>query len=435
MKIKYIITSILFCVFVCVGIHCTKVNKEKNLNMSGDRLNHSIELQKAFKKWRNPERGKKNPHDMTNPFWVYAVKKPQSGYNTNQEFGGPDSFDKGPCWSFERFGQTKTELKDGTVIYIAGEHEDGYDPDFYIYNDVTVVAPDGKVKIYGYSEKVFPATDFHTASSIGNEIVIIGCLGYPDERENGLTPVYILELDTMSIRSQATTNDPGWISSHTAVVNEDKSKIVITDIQRWTEKSDLRESFETWALDIGSWEWTLIERKNWSQYEFTREDGGLIELFNRRHSIDMEKMKLPELSYDDVYEDMDEETLRVMEEFHKEIKEEQKRIVKTTDKKVLESLYDVSVPFKKLVRPEIEYEENDEEWETKNEELDKIFPYNHHLIEVEGITIRFIEDSHEVTARVEGLLSEEVMTTILNEVSAKLEKVEGGKFKWKKLER
>ena len=38
------------------------------------------------------------------------------------------------CSRFFRLGGTRTELSDGRVIWIGGEHEDGYDPDFCIYN-------------------------------------------------------------------------------------------------------------------------------------------------------------------------------------------------------------------------------------------------------------------------------------------------------------
>jgi hypothetical protein len=41
-----------------------------------------------------------------------------------------------------------------------GEHEDFYDPDFCIYNDVFVHERDGSVAIYGYPESVFPPTDY-----------------------------------------------------------------------------------------------------------------------------------------------------------------------------------------------------------------------------------------------------------------------------------
>ena len=41
-----------------------------------------------------------------------------------------------PFWSFDRYGMSVTHLEDGRIILIGGEHEDYYDPYFFIYNDV-----------------------------------------------------------------------------------------------------------------------------------------------------------------------------------------------------------------------------------------------------------------------------------------------------------
>ena len=38
-------------------------------------------------------------------------------------------------------GRSTVWLPDGRVVLIAGEHEDSYDPDFCIYNDVVVIQP------------------------------------------------------------------------------------------------------------------------------------------------------------------------------------------------------------------------------------------------------------------------------------------------------
>ncbi len=48
-----------------------------------------------------------------------------------------------PVWCFERYGQSITCLPDGRFVQIGGEHEDSYDRDFCIYNDVFVHRPDG----------------------------------------------------------------------------------------------------------------------------------------------------------------------------------------------------------------------------------------------------------------------------------------------------
>ncbi|KAK4148918.1 hypothetical protein C8A00DRAFT_19337 [Chaetomidium leptoderma] len=167
----------------------------------------------------------------------------RDAYHARKEFGLRPSQDseKGgpePVFCFCRFGRTETKLPDGRIVYIAGEHEDYYDPDFNIYNDVVVVHRHGAVQeteqteegtgaddagsenemsddsdydkeywedlkrekikedletaalaagvdpadiqIYGYPADVFPATYFHTATY------------FKDERTGGNEYVYII---------------------------------------------------------------------------------------------------------------------------------------------------------------------------------------------------------------------------------------------------
>lgn len=48
-----------------------------------------------------------------------------------------------------------TILEDGRALFIAGEHEDSYDPDFCIYNDLIVFHTDKSVQIFAYPREVF----------------------------------------------------------------------------------------------------------------------------------------------------------------------------------------------------------------------------------------------------------------------------------------
>ena len=98
-----------------------------------------------------------------------------------------------------------------------GEHEDYYDPDFYIYNDVIVLGPVGQIDVYGYPKEVFPPTDFHTATVERDRIIIIGGLGYSENRRPCDTPVYSLDLRQYRISQFRTSGEmPGWISKHEA---------------------------------------------------------------------------------------------------------------------------------------------------------------------------------------------------------------------------
>ena len=111
--------------------------------------------------WRNPRRGTSHPERMDNPVWDWLIRSAFGSFHLNQRLGGPASCTAGPCWSWERFGRTTTTLPDGRQVFIAGEHEDSYDPDFYIYNDVVVQDARGGLEIYAYPEVAFPPTDFH----------------------------------------------------------------------------------------------------------------------------------------------------------------------------------------------------------------------------------------------------------------------------------
>ena len=176
-----------------------------------------------------------NPTPINSPFWKHMVRHGNWAYDVRKELNlwptekkdGPE-----PIFCFHRMGRTVTELPDGRVIFIGGEHEDFYDPDFYIYNDVVVVrlggteaalgaeeeagsdsdsdwpsvmsdsakeswrrevarekadmkafekeedlriamldagADPANIDIYGYPTDVFPGTDFHTATYVKHE--------------------------------------------------------------------------------------------------------------------------------------------------------------------------------------------------------------------------------------------------------------------------
>ncbi len=166
---------------------------------------------------RAPKFGTQNPEVMTNPFWVGMIRSGLTAYAANAHYGNefPEDSEYEPTWCDARFGRSMTFLPDGRIVEIGGEHEDYYDEDFSIYNDVFVYGSSGEITIYGYPEAIFPPTDFHTATLVGESIYIIGSVGYTGERWYGVTPVYRLNLQTFSIeRLETTGQNPGWISRH-----------------------------------------------------------------------------------------------------------------------------------------------------------------------------------------------------------------------------
>ena len=83
-----------------------------------------------FVEWRSPRLGRANPEPMDNPVWVWLIRTGINAWLATEAYDGPSAMDAGPGWCFDRYGQSSTELPDGRVVLIAGEHEDGYDPDF-----------------------------------------------------------------------------------------------------------------------------------------------------------------------------------------------------------------------------------------------------------------------------------------------------------------
>lgn len=169
--------------------------------------------------WAAPTRGfgVSNPQRMRFAFWDAMIRCGAGAYTARKRFEESAYTLAEPVWCAQRYGQSLTFLPDGRAVQVCGEHEDAYDPDFCIYNDVFVHETDGSIAVYGYPEAVFPPTDFHTATLVGDAIFLIGSLGYRGTRRFGETPVYRLDVRTFRIdRLDALGDSPGWVYMHRA---------------------------------------------------------------------------------------------------------------------------------------------------------------------------------------------------------------------------
>lgn len=168
---------------------------------------------------RFPRFGTANPERMQIPFWDAMVRCGWNAYQGAKQFDDSSYGRENPVWCHDRFGMSLTRLPDGRFIQIAGEHEDHYDPDFCIYNDVVIHDGGGGFEILGYPEDVFPPTDFHSATLVDDWIYIIGNLGHRStaNAHKHETPVYRLHITSGLIeRVTVTGRSPGWIHSHRA---------------------------------------------------------------------------------------------------------------------------------------------------------------------------------------------------------------------------
>jgi hypothetical protein len=240
-----------------------------------------------FREWCAPRFGNANPQKIKSKVWEWLVRSKLSAYASRQKINDPSLLVGGPTWSFDRFGQSVTKLPDGRTIYIAGEHEDFYDSDFYIYNDIVVAHPDGTIDFYCYRKSDFPPTDFHTATVVDEIIVIIGSLGYLGERNWNETPVYLLRLDNFEIhKAESSGTFPGWIHGHIATLSEDKLSIVVTKGKVQTDNGySLRENIDDWQLHLDDWRWERLTSRNWTQFEIRRKDKKSNHLWDIRHAF------------------------------------------------------------------------------------------------------------------------------------------------------
>lgn len=190
-------------------------------------LSSSIDASPSeFQAGRDRRFGRSNPEVMRIAFWHAMVRAGVCAYQPRKQFGAL-SDSSPPIWCFDRYGMSFTELPDGRFVQIGGEHEDYYDPDFCIYNEVVVHDRSGQFEILGYPEEVFPPTDFHSATFVDGSIYIIGRLGYQGTRAFGTTPVRRLDCQTWTIQTVETFGDnPGLIFEHSALFDGLQSVIV-----------------------------------------------------------------------------------------------------------------------------------------------------------------------------------------------------------------
>lgn len=213
-----------------------------------------------FEQGRARRFGTSNPECVREPFWEAMIRSGVNAYQAGEAYEVGTKFDGtyNPIWCAQRFGQSITFLPDGRIVLVGGEHEDHYDPDFCIYNDVIVFNPGGEIMIYGYPEADFPPTDFHTATLVGHHIYLIGSLGYQSKRLIGETPVYRLDTRTFHIERINTAGDkPGWIFMQQATLSAPNLiKISGGSIEKLIEEKAVHDgNTQTFILDVDNANW------------------------------------------------------------------------------------------------------------------------------------------------------------------------------------
>ena len=338
----------------------------------------------TFLEWRGPRAGTTNPERIHSPVWEWFVRTGLNAYAGNKKFDGPSSFDCGAAWCCDRMGQTPVDLPDGSLVIIAGEHEDHYDPDFFIYNDVIVLHGNGEVEIYGYPLDVFPPTDFHTATRQGDQIILIGNLGFEEDKKPDETQVFILNPSNIEMSRQTTSGEcPGWISRHTAELSDDGESILVKGGQIWRADKTLPENLDEWKLHLTEWRWERLTRRLWPRWRAERADG------KRLHLWEYGQLKWTRKMNWDVGKDL----ANLRESLGGEPEEE-----------AFASLY---TPPVACTAPE----EDEHDSRTTR-------------ISVDGVIVQYSADGDDVVVTIEGYLPAPIVEVILQDFTSKLERTE-----------
>jgi hypothetical protein len=211
-----------------------------------------------FLEWHKPRRGNANPQVMTNDVWTWLIETGEWPFSAHEILGIKKN--ESPSWCFDRFGQSKTHLPDGSSLFIGGEHEDSYDEDFYIYNDVVIKRQDGSIEVLGYPIEVLPPTDFHSATLVGDKIFIIGRLGYEYQRKSERTDTYILDTKDFSIeRLKSYGATPPGLHKHIAKLSDDQHAITCEQgLVLDPVSGHVVENTTSWCLSLASARWEQL---------------------------------------------------------------------------------------------------------------------------------------------------------------------------------
>lgn len=344
-----------------------------------------------YSEWRYPRYGIKNPDKTESDVWCWLIRTRFTAYQAIEMMGCQEE-GEGASWCFDRMGQSVTELPDGRKVYIGGEYEDSYDPNFHIYNDVVAEGVDGSITIYSYPKDVFPSTDFHSATFIDGKIIIIGSLGYPEDRIVGHAQVCQLDTTSFEIHKvNVAGQPPGWVHGHVASLELEKNRLVIKKGEIYLGKDHpLIENIQDWELDIKEWQWRLLTNRKWTRWYITRSDCHWNHLWEIRQALFSLEANWTK-SYD------------------KELAELKAELGYSINVSAIKKLYFPDVPH--LTLPKIEDE------------------YKTFRISINDIVVRFVEDMDVVQITVEGVLPDDVIERIKKDTLDKLSALENSPCK------
>jgi hypothetical protein len=193
----------------------------------------------------------------------------------------------------------------------------------------------------------------------------------------------MLDLDNFAISQTMTSGDaPGWIHKHCAVLSDDATSILIRKGKVGRSKgSSFVENIDDWRLHLADWRWERLTDRKWPQLEIRRKDGKRNHLWKIRVAL------------------WDRE-LGWIEELKEKMGELAKDLGVQPDLDCVAKLYLPPVHHEPLPKVEDEY---------------GVF-----RIKVDGVIVRYVEESWSIQMTVEGSLPQETIDLLTTDLVEKL---------------
>ncbi|WP_377154149.1 ankyrin repeat domain-containing protein [Roseateles sp. UC29_93] len=211
-----------------------------------------------FERDRTRRFGECNAQPMQVPLWLAMVRSGLTGYQAANQFGAEACDRARPVWCADRMG---------SVAHAPAGRPSG--PDRWrtrgwirsrLLHLQRCLRPSSRWSTADLRvpESLFPPTDFHTATLVGDRIIVIGSLGYPSARAHGATQVFSLNIrDWHMERLTIAGEGPGWIHKHRAALSSDRD-IVVTGGQVVTKVGDEESATlntRPFTLDLDALRW------------------------------------------------------------------------------------------------------------------------------------------------------------------------------------
>jgi len=183
---------------------------------------------------------------------------------------------------------------------------------------------------------------------------------------------------------------PGWIHGHRATLSEDRKSILIErgNVCSGDNGKTWNENIDDWRLQLDDWSWTRPTDRNWPRWEVYRNDKKSLHLFE--YQTELWTKQSPALL--GTLQPADDETL-------------EKQIGKKPD------LNAFSFSFKPPVKHDEVLSKDDDEYGT-------------HRIRINGIIVRYNEESYCVRLTIEGELSQSFLDALTMDLQEKLSRME-----------